>query len=476
MMRVSRPDSILARVARRLGVGSAPALERELRELRRAQAAMQRELAERLRQCQRDIGRLTRLASSGGRTGKAALSGRVLPTTLDDALEAPGWDGVGAGVLHPDPEGREWSVLDRCPVCGGADRTVVNPWNKLLLLARAPDASSIRYDYAVCHACGVLSAMRRPSGARFRFLLEHFGEVTAKRGGGHAIDNRVLNPYPLTDGDREQLRQLAAAGVFVSDHLGTKQYLPSLMRDRFETSGHVDVIGALVAPRGARVLEIRARTGSLLDGLRRQWGADVFAMPIWESQQFVLREVYDIPASDPIDFEAFRIPFEGPFDLIVAQHMFTHVLRPREFFEELRRHLTPGGHLYLHNEPDDEEFLAGRQSMIATLNPLHLQAFDQRSLQRGLAANGFDTVFLKRHGHTHICLARMGGAGMAPMPRGMRERRVGAYERAYDRAIPGLDEKVRGRVAGEWDAAVARAVAAGVAKFDERGRLRLVAR
>jgi SAM-dependent methyltransferase len=472
-----RPDSFLARAARLMGIGAAWRLERELAELRRAQADMQRRFDDRLLQYHLQLGRLARQVGPNGRRVRSkGLAGRVLPTRLADGLEAPGWGGVGDGVSHPDPDGREWVVLDACPVCGSADRTVVNPWNKLLLLARAPDASSMRYDYAVCHACGVLSAMRRPSGARFTFLLEHFGEVTAKRGGGRAIGNRVLNPYPLTDSDRDELRRLASAGVFVSDHLDTRGYLPSLMRDRFETSGHVDVIGALVQPRGARVLEVRARTGSLLDGLRRQWGAEVSAMPIWESQQLILREVYGIPASDRIDFEAFRIPFDGPFDLIVAQHMFTHVLRPREFFAELRGHLKPGGHLYLHNEPDDEEFLTGKQSMIAMLNPLHMQAFDQRSIVRGLAANGFDTVFLKRHGHSHICLARMGEAGMEPMPRGQRERRIGAYERAYERAILGLDEKLRGRVAAEWDAVVARAVASGTAEFDARGRLRLVAR
>jgi hypothetical protein len=74
-----------------------------------------------------------------------------------------------------------------------AARTVVNPWNKLILLANAPDATSARYDFAVCHACGVLFASRRPTGRRHQFLLQHFGEVTAKRGGTPTISNRVLN-------------------------------------------------------------------------------------------------------------------------------------------------------------------------------------------------------------------------------------------------------------------------------------------
>jgi hypothetical protein len=42
--------------------------------------------------------------------------------------------------------------------------------------------------------------------------------------------------------------------------------------------------------------------------------------------------------------------------------------------------------------------------------------------------------------------------------------------------VLGVDESLRPRVAGEWPAAVERAVAAGVADYDERGRLRLVSR
>ena len=136
----------------------------------------------------------------------------------------------------------------------------------------------------------MLFASRRPSGERYRFLLQHFEEVTAKRG-GEAVTNLVLNPRPLSDADRDQLRRLAARGVFVSDHSGLsrREYLAPLLRDRFENSLHTDVIGALLEPRGARVLEVRSRAGSILDGLRSAWGADVYAMPIWESQQFLLR-------------------------------------------------------------------------------------------------------------------------------------------------------------------------------------------
>jgi hypothetical protein len=116
--------------------------------------------------------------------------------------------------------------------------------------------------------------------------------------------------------------------------------------------------------------------------------------------------------------------------------------------------------------------------MFATLNPLHMQAFDQASLVRALAANGFETVFIKgRHLH-HLVLARLASSPPAtvPMTERQREARVESYRRAFDRAVLTVDEHLRPRVAGEWPGAVERAVAAGVAEYDEKGRLRLVAR
>jgi SAM-dependent methyltransferase len=448
----------------------------ELRELRRDVEAMHGEARAGLRQYHLQLGRLARAVDllGGGASTDPRLGARAIP------LEAPepapsSWGSIG--VTHPDPEGREWTLLRACPGCGHDELTVVNPWNKLLLLDKAPDDSSARYDYAICHACGILAATRRPFGARFHFLLEHFGEVTAKRD-GRAITNPVLNPYPLDEADRDRLRRLAEPGVFVSDLSSAgkaKAYLPGLLRDRFERSGHVDIIGSLLQPRNARVLEVRAKTGALVDGLRRYWGADVHSMPIWESQQFLVQEFYGIPASRLIDFDRFAIPFDGTFDLIVCQHMLTHALRPAEFLAELRRKLNPGGHIYLYNEPDDIEFLGKGQSMIAHLNPLHMQAFDQESLARVLAANGFEVVFMKRHDLTHVCLARLTpDARMTPMDAPACQRRLEQYRKAFDRSILRLDETISPRVAEQWLEVVERAVAGGVAEFDKNGRLRLV--
>jgi SAM-dependent methyltransferase len=477
---LNRGETHLERTAKEMRTmrGELAGLRKDIDSIREQNA----QTVERLRLFSSVVTRAARALEAGSATAASdvTLSSRSIPVAVasDQAMETE-WAGLGDDVPPPDPEGREWLVVDRCPVCDGEHFTVVSPWNKFILLERAPDAASTRYDYAVCHTCGILFASRRPCGTRYRFLLEHFGEVTAKRGKGGRITNRALNPEPLTDEARGELRRLAAHGAFVSDHLGLRksEYLAPLLRDRFENSTHIDVIASLLSPRDWRVLEIRSRTGTILEGLRRAWGARVFAMPIWESQQFLLREVYGIETSDIIDFDEFTIPFDGPFDLIVCNHMFTHVLRPRAFFAELRTKLRPGGYVYFHNEPDDAEYLAGGQSMLATLNPLHLQAFDQASFRRALAANGFDVVFQKHaQNETQFCVAQLAAPALEPMTESQRTARVEAYRRALDRAVLRVDKQVRARFADEWPQVVERAVASGVAEFDEQGQLRLVAR
>lgn len=457
-----------AAVAKRVAL-----LDKDVRAVHSEVRALRTEIQDRLLQYNLLLGRLSRHAPEGA--GEPKLSGRTLPLTLDEA-DSREWETVGDG-LRPDPEGREWLLLDSCAVCGQAERTIVNQFNKLILMEKAPDDTSAQYDYAICHACGVLHATRRPFGSRYRFLIDNFGEVTAKTGGGREIKNPLLNPYPLSDEDRAHLRKLASKGVFISDHeeLRSAEYLDGLLKDRFENSVHVDVIASLVPIRGARVLELRPRTGAISESLRRLFGAEVCGMPIWESQRFLLEEVYGIDSPGLIDYDRFDIPFEGQFDLIVANHMLTHSVRPSEVFATLRQRLKPGGHLYLYNEPDDAEFLSGKQSMFATLNPLHMRAFDHRSLRRALAANGFDVVFQKRRNVNHLCLARMAETRMEPMTESERNTRIKAYRRARDRAALGIREELRPRFSAEWPALVERGVAEGVAEFDASGRLHLVA-
>ena len=435
-----------------------------------------RQIQDRLLQYNLQLGRLGKRRADT-RDDDNQLSARSVPLEIGDDAAPLAWKRVGTEP-HPDPAGREWMTVAACPFCGNEARTLVNEFNKLILMDKAPDDHSARYDFSLCHACGISYAARRPFGERYKFLLANFGEVTAKHGGDREFTNPMLNPYPLTDRDREELKTRAGKGVFVSEHLGlrSKEYLEGLVRDRLENSVHVDLLGALVAPHKARILEIRPRTGMISESLRRLFGAEVHGMPIWESQRFLLQEVYGIESAGLVDYDQFTIPYEGQFDVIICNHMLTHAVRPHEFFEVVRRSLKPGGYIYFYNEPDDAEYLLGNQSMFATLNPLHMQAFDMPSFVRGLAANGLEVVFHRRRNLNHISLARLAPTAFVPMTDQERENRLRLYQRARDRAILALRADLRGRFAEEWPRVLERGVAEGVVEFDAKGTLRLVAR
>jgi len=433
----------------------------EIGALRGELVALRDQVGDRLLQHQLQLGRLATLVKAD--EGALPL-GRRVPTVV-----APAPEGTSTASDHVAGATDEWLELQACPACGTADRTVVCEWNKLVLLDTAPDERAPRYDYAVCHGCGILYATRRPFGARYGYLVEHFEDVIDKN-----TNNPLLNPDPLTDEDRDRYRRLIGRGVFVSDH-EDGAYLSGVFKDRFANSGHVDVLGSLLELRGARVLEVRPRAGTILEGLRRLYGADVYAMPIWESQQFILRELYGIQASELIDFDDFSIPFSEPFDLIVCNHMFNHAVRLDQFLAEVRGALKPGGYLYLYNEIDDSEFLNSGQSMIATMNPLHLQACDRWSLVRALSASGFETVFVKVRDRRNFCLMRrVEGPDWRPISPADLEMRISRYQRARDRAVLKAPERLRARFADVWSVTVGRAVASGVARFDDGGQLRLV--
>jgi SAM-dependent methyltransferase len=369
--------------------------------------------------------------------------------------------------------------LADCPVCGTTESTPVSEFNKLLLLESGVDNDAPVYNYALCHGCGVVHARRRPVGRRYRYILERFEITLGRAHDGVPIPaNAVLGSSALDDDERRALRNRVSRGVFISEHLGLnrREYLPALLQDRMASSVHIELLGSLVALRRPRVLELRPRLGSIGAALKRLYEAEVYGMPLFDGQQFLIEEAYGIPATHKIDYETFAIPYEGQFDLVVANHMFTHAVRPRAFFDTVRERLNPGGYLYLYNEPDERDFLEDGKSMFNSLNAFHLQTFNGPSLTRSLEAAGFETLFVTHHLGNLIALGRKTTEprGWQRMTDDERERRTKAYQKARDIAILRLPDRLRGHFAGEWDALVERAVAAGVADFDDRGRLRLV--
>jgi SAM-dependent methyltransferase len=424
-------------------------------------AATREEMHEQMLRYHLQLARLSRLVEARA-DGDQQPGGTPIPLSVAPA-DAPS---------HAASSDWQWLELGACPGCRTTERTIVCEWNKAILLERDLPGDVMRYDYALCHGCGIVYATRRPVGDSYRVLMDEFPETIGRGTRANASD-ALLNPYPLSDEDRERYRRLIAAGVFVSDH-EPREHLDLVFKDRVENSGHVEILSSLLDLRQARVLEVRSRAGTIVSGLRRQFGAQVAAMPIFEGQQLILREMHGIECSDLIDYDQFTIPFDGVFDLIVCNHMLTHVVRVDRFFDQIRARLKPGGHLYLYNEIDEDEFLTRGKSLINTMNPIHLQTFDRASLVRLLEANGFAVVFLKLRNGGLLCLARFAShTAWTPMSAEDRERRIAAYSIARSHSILRASDAVRPRFAAVWQSALEQACAAGFARFDDKGRLRL---
>jgi len=151
-------------------------------------------------------------------------------------------------------------------------------------------------------------------------------------------------------------------------------------------------------------------------------------------------------------------------------------VRPGAFLATVRERLTPGGYLYLHNEPLEGEFIDRGKSMFNTLNPFHLQTFNQPSVVRALEANGFSVMFCAARDDLFLALAQAtdaAGDNWERMGDSERSRRRSAYRIANDTAILRVPAHLRAPFARDWDAIVERTVSAGLARRARDGTVKV---
>jgi hypothetical protein len=140
---------------------------------KRLDAAMARSQAEARLLASRFEDRAPRTKDQGPPLGRPRLGARV-PGHAHE-LESPLSPQIGESI--PTDGIVE---LATCSVCGHPAFTPVCEFNRFVLSETAPDEQAIRADYVLCHRCGVVFARRRPVGARFRFLVEHFEETIGR--------------------------------------------------------------------------------------------------------------------------------------------------------------------------------------------------------------------------------------------------------------------------------------------------------
>jgi hypothetical protein len=126
----------------------------------------------------------------------------------------------------------------------------------------------------------------------------------------------------------------------------------------------------------------------------------------------------------------------------------------------------------------EAEFLDEPHSMFNTMNPFHMQTFNTASAVRALEANGFRMVFCTMIDGHLAALAQMMDEAPSDWARTSddeRKRRVRLYRIASDLAVLQMPEPLRGRVAGEWEGALARSLANGTASIHKGGRIKVQA-
>jgi hypothetical protein len=59
--------------------------------------------------------------------------------------------------------------VDACMVCGEAQRTIIAEYNRLIFIESMRQSDLARFNYALCHGCGLVYATRRPERAEYDF-------------------------------------------------------------------------------------------------------------------------------------------------------------------------------------------------------------------------------------------------------------------------------------------------------------------
>lgn len=283
-------------------------------------------------------------------------------------------------------------LIDACMVCGEKRRTIVSHHNRLVFLESMWQSDLARFDYALCHGCGLVYATRRPNREEYDYLYGNFNEFLARRANPKSLNVDVLTPEKRAELDREFLpwwelriapgKKSAIRKALQWELQNVLTYVPQIMR-------HMPL-------EGAKVLHVRAKGGTLADFMKRLLGAaQVDLITLFPTHKYLAEKYADIRAVSCLDYEDFKVPFDDKYDLIIENHILIHMLDPTKTFEAFASHLNPGGALFIHKELADNRLYEKKKNLFAELRPFHYQQFDLPTVERMLHRFGFSPVFLR---------------------------------------------------------------------------------
>lgn len=149
-----------------------------------------------------------------------------------------------------------------------------------------------------------------------------------------------------------------------------------------------DRIAHLLTPTTS-VLDVGCSAGQFLDSLKGRVGTRV-GMEFRDEDAKFVREKLGIPVyQEPIDAVQIK---EAPFDLITTLQVTEHVEKPIEFIAAFKKHLKPGGHIYI-EVPNIDDVMLTHYHIEGYANfyyrEPHLTYFSAKTLGDLLAKAGF---------------------------------------------------------------------------------------
>jgi hypothetical protein len=245
--------------------------------------------------------------------------------------------------------------LDRCPCCFSPEVEFLFDANDLSTRMFV-DRRLKRGRYSLCRHCGTVFSARRPLPEVVTDYYNLFPE----------LENKDHQTYPPVS--RNSKGKVATA--------------TDILRQLEERQ--------LLKP-DATILHIRCDAGALLTRLRdRLPNATLHGLDYFEANlRYVTEQGFaEVARQNPA---AIELPFGTSYDLIIANHLFTHALDPRGDMARLWDALKPGASILIYNEVDHQLLLDPASDLYTRLDVInyHKQLFVPETFESFLRNAGF---------------------------------------------------------------------------------------